>query len=665
MAARKGSNTVTVMEDTSIDRLVARGISKLAPLAPPWLLTAPAAIGGAIFHAMWGSTVTAPWAAVGMTAGTFVLTGLTYVVSHERRKWLGRLHNTVTTLAAGGWMTAATITGVTAPGTESMLIGGGAFLAISWNIRHVIRNVQGDEPTGDTLNAIFNKTKENFGLDGAKVHTKKIGPHKVEAQLELPSGEKSVEDVQKKVEYMEGGMGLPPGSIGIAPNEDRADWAKVTFSDPRVMKKPIPFPGPSLVGKSIADPIRPGLWQDLDEVEYVMAGHHLQVMGMTGAGKSIGGAWNILAELMTRKDVAIFAADITKGEQTLGPLRPALHRFETTELGVKKMIGEMHAQMKPRTDWLSRHGYQKWQKGCGLQYWLLWLEECPDIFDAIDMDTFMKFLKAVRSAGGTVVMSLQRSDYTQMPTLARGQLAKMCFGVAESDDADFGLSEQQQKRGARPELWQQKQPGMAYLDAPSIPDERIAMPLRTFAWSETGDDNEANERMTAYAAQWPAADKQADEFTRAVMTPGGAGTAQAQTPPASFGAALINQDDDTDEEVEDVVGEYLRTEDPNPENQATADDEIKADGYEEFEFVQPASDDLSPEEAQALLYGTIDDWASAGREFFQTKDLAPVWMQAGMTRQWAQRHVRKMLADGSLDRDDQGRYVIIRTMAGV
>jgi hypothetical protein len=474
--------------------------------------------------------------------------------------------------------------------------------------------------------------------------------------------------VQKKVEYIEGGMGLPPGSIGIAPNEDRADWAKMTFSDPRVMKHPIPFPGPSRPGTSIAEPLRLGLWQDIDEVEYVIAGHHLQVMGMTGSGKSIGGAWNILAEAISRKDVAVFAADITKGEQSLGPLRPALHRFETTELGVKKLIGEIHAQVKPRTDWLSSHGYQKWVPGCGLAYWILWLEECPDIFDAIDMDVMLKILKAIRSAGGTVVMSLQRSDYTQMPTLARGQLAKMCFGVAESDDADFGLSEQQQKRGARPELWQQKQPGMAYLDAPSIPDERIAMPLRTFAWSETGDDNEANEAMTAYAAQYPAAAKKADEFTLAVMTPGGAGTAPAQTPPASFGAPTtpINQDDnDTNEEVEDVVGEYLHTEDPNPDNQADADDPIDTTGYDGFTFAQPENDNLSDEEARALLYGTIDDWASAGREFFQTKDLAPVWMQAGMTRAWAQKHVRKMLADGKLDRDDQGRYVIIRTMAGV
>ena len=44
--ARKGSNTVTLMEDTSMERLAARGISKLAPLAPPWILMPGAAIGG-------------------------------------------------------------------------------------------------------------------------------------------------------------------------------------------------------------------------------------------------------------------------------------------------------------------------------------------------------------------------------------------------------------------------------------------------------------------------------------------------------------------------------------------------------------------------------------------------------------------------------------------
>ena len=675
MARKQGNNTLTVMEDTSMDRLAARGISKVAPLAPPWIVVALAAVGAYVTHRMWGAAGTAPWAAILLTAGTLVLTGLTWLVSHERRGSIGLAHNTITTLLAGGWLTAATITGPGAPVTKSLAVGGGAILALSWNIRHVIRETQGPEGHGDPLNFLFNKTKDTFGLDGAQAHTKKVGEHKVEATLALPSGEKTVDDVQKKVEYVEGGMGLPPGSVSIAPDENRADRAHMTISDPRVMKAPIPFPGPSKPGGSIADPIRPGLWQDLDPVQYVMTGHHLQIMGMVGSGKSIGGAWNILAEVITRHDVAVFAADITKGEQTLGPLRPALHRFETTEGGVKKLISELHFKVKPRTDWLSEHGYQKWVAGCGLAYWLVWLEEFPDIGDVVDMDLFIKFLKACRSAGIGVVMSLQRSDWTQMPTIARGQLAKMCFGVAGADDADFGLSDLQVKRGARPELWQNKQPGMALIDAPSIEEERVAMPLRSFAWGK--DDTEANQRMRAHAELYPAAAKKVDHFTAEIMTPGGAGTVggsviltdgqrkRAATPIAPTPATTpIPTDTDTPDDegnVESVAAEYLSTEDPNPDNTAGADDPIEEDGYDDFTFDKPGGvDKLPPDQARQLLLSTIEDWAGAGREYFATKDLAPVWLRAGMTRQWAQNHVRKMIEDGVLDRDDNGRYLILR-----
>jgi hypothetical protein len=80
------------------------------------------------------------------------------------------------------------------------------------------------------------------------------------------------------VYHIEGALGLPPGSMTVAANMDRADLAQVTLSDPRVMRKSIPWPGASNPGGSVADPIRPGVWQDLDDVEYVVAGHHLQIM---------------------------------------------------------------------------------------------------------------------------------------------------------------------------------------------------------------------------------------------------------------------------------------------------------------------------------------------------------------------------------------------------
>ncbi|WP_066940573.1 hypothetical protein [Microtetraspora fusca] len=106
------------------------------------------------------------------------------------------------------------------------------------------------------------------------------------------------------------------------------------------------------------------------------------------------------------------------------------------------MLRALHAEAPKRTSQLAERGYQKWVAGCGLTYWIIWLEEFPKIFDALpdkEQEMFLELVKELRSAGGTIVMSLQRSDYTQMPTLARGQLAKWCFGLEYAGDAKFGL----------------------------------------------------------------------------------------------------------------------------------------------------------------------------------------------------------------------------------
>ncbi|GLW05964.1 hypothetical protein Misp01_10940 [Microtetraspora sp. NBRC 13810] len=61
---------------------------------------------------------------------------------------------------------------------------------------------------------------------------------------------------------------------------------------------------------------------------------------------------------------------------------------------------------------------------------------------------------------------------------------------------------------------------MAYLDAPSIPDGRVAMLMRTFAWGLTAggqfDDEPAIAAISAHTAGWPAATKMADETTAAL-----------------------------------------------------------------------------------------------------------------------------------------------------
>jgi hypothetical protein len=551
-----------IAKDDALERIVVAAVSKVGVLIPPWVVGALVVLVSAISHAKWGKPPAVSWATMAGTLGTAVLTMLTWAVSHHRGL-LGRTHSTLTVGFAGMWFTIATITGIGQQVTFGLLFFGGGILAVGWNIRTVIRNSDGGGHA-DPLGNLFDQAKASFGLGGARVRTREVGDYKIKGKMALPAGEKTAGDAIKKAEYIESGLRFPPGSVHVAADEDDASETHFTVTDPRVMRRPLPWPGPSRPGGSIADPLRIGLFQDMDPVLHTLPGHHLQIMGQSGSGKSIGGAWNYLAEIITRTDVAVFAVDISKDDQTLGPLRPALHRFETTKAGLVDFIRDLHEKIPQRTKWLARHGYQKWVPGCGLAYWLVLMEEVSKVFDELssrDEDLLLQIVKELRSAGGSIVMSLQRSDYSQMPTIARGQLAHMCFGVANDDDASFGLSEAQKEAEARPELWGAKQPGMAYLDAPSIPPTHIAMPLRTYAWGTS--DRQANAAMTAHAAAWPAAAKQIDEFTVALAHPSGsagrpghaipmpaAGTAQGATPDQADSAVVDDRAPDDDQIVE-------------------------------------------------------------------------------------------------------------------
>ena len=536
--ARK-TQSLQLVQDATMDRLAASAVSKVGVLVPPWAVLGAEAAAGAISHGMWGQAPAVTWAAVGCTLGSTVLTGLTWAVTHQRRL-TGRLHATLTTAAASAWFTTATITGMGTPITQGALFFGGATLALSWNIRTVIRNTAGDDTgdSGDALSSLFSRAREQAGLKGTRVRATEVTAHKVKGQMQLPPGEKTAEDAIRASDRIESGMQLPPGSVIVARDDDRADRAHITVSDPRAIRKPIPWPGPSHPGASIDKPLRIGLYQDGDDVEYRFVGHHLQVMGRTGSGKSIGGAWNIIGEIITRHDAAVFSIDISKDDQTMGPLREGLHRFETGKAGAVELIRAMHAAIPQRTKWLAEHGYSDWEPGCGLTYWYLHIEEIAKLVNEIgaqDEELLGEILKEMRSAGGSVILSLQRADYTQIPTLFRSQMAKMCFGLSDPDDVRYGVSARQRKADVAPHEWEDHYPGMALLDARSIRTTHYAMPLRTFTWGQGSRD--ARAAMTAHAAAYPAAGKKVDQFTAALArTTIPTATASA----ASMGAPTMN-----------------------------------------------------------------------------------------------------------------------------
>ena len=688
MARRKTLTTVPAAagtgETTAGERLSARAASKLAVLAPPWLMLGVTAAVGAVSHAVWGSQPEVTWAAMAATLATTGLTGLTWAITHARRA-LGRVHATATTAAGGVWLTVATVTGLGPDVVSGALWWGGGFVALSWNLRSVIRHFDSDqEGGGDALGALFDRAKEQAGLKGARARAKEVTDRKVKGQLALPPGEATVADAQKAIGRLESGMRVPPGTLALAADPDRADLAELTVSDPRVLRSPILWDGPSRPGASIADPIRVGVWQDGDDCEFLMAGRHLQLMGMTGSGKSIGGAWNVLGEVITRTDAAVFAIDTSKDDQTLGPLRDGLARFDTDKAAAVGLLRAVHAAIPKRTKWLGQHGYSKWERGCGLTYWVLWIEEAAKVMNGLsskDEERFEEIIKEARSAGVAVVPSLQRSDYTQMPTLVRGQLSKMCFGLASSDDARWGLSTRQQKVDTvEPEAWEANYPGMAYLDAQGVSEKHAMMPLRTFDWGAAG-----RVAMAAHAAAHAQAGKQVDTFTADLIALPTSNNTSRDTFTADFGSDLgrdfeshTDDTDDTDdmnEEGFDVVDDVLTEAAAMDPDLADPDPALTAGIQPGAPIQQPTAEEndaltsdtdadaaqrrLSPTEARDALHQWLGERAAAGHLSFKASDdgLAELRHRIGMGRSWTYKVLREQVDTGRLTVHD-GTYTI-------
>jgi hypothetical protein len=624
-------SSMTVMEDTSLDRLAAAQISKALVLAPPWMMIPPVAISAAAFHALWPQPL--PSAGIGLLGAG--LAALTWRLSHARGL-LGRVHAAGTVLAIAGWEAAATANGIFAPGLGYLLAVGGPALALSWNLRSVIRPPR--HADSDHLAAAFAGAAQQAGLGRATLRVKDRSPKVIEGVITMEPGETAA-DAIKKAPSLESAMKFPPGSLLIAPDLDRADQAPVRISDPRAIRKPQPWPGPSKPGASIAEPVCPGIYQDSETVSYKAAGHHLMVMGMTGSGKSMGAAYSLLGEEVTRHDAAVVAVDITKGEQTLGPLRAALHDLVTEKDQAKALLAKVQAAIKPRTDYLASKGLQGWEPGCGLTHLTVWLEEAPDIFAALGdkgLARFLSALKAARSAGIRFVISLQRADWSQMPTLARGQLAKLCMGVDSSDDAKFGLSELQEDRNCRPELWSNKQPGMAYLDAPGIPDDRVSMPWRTWSW---GKDDKL---IRAHCAAYPASGRPLDDITR-----------------EAIGGAAVP---DEPEEDDDVIAEYLTDGDEGEIEPVDAPDEIEVPDSEfgRWQFAGEPQQKMDPADARLLLRSTVALWTGQGRDSFGMADLVEPWRRTGRSRSLLYKALDEMADEDLIERDENvaGRWLI-------
>ncbi|MGV0098266.1 plasmid transfer protein TraB [Streptomyces californicus] len=645
------------------------------PRMRPWLTVAAEVPATFASHHYWGDSVPA---AIGLTVAAGVLTAATWWAGEGTRPGR-RIHATLSTGLGTSYLVVGTAVGPFDPALASTLVIGGAVAAGSWNIRQALRvNVDTQKEGGNAETGVLVKA-----IGDAKVALRgkpKVEPNKVTVPLQLAAGQVTSDDLGSRIKHIAGELGVSPTSIRVIPDPDDAARATLVVVPKDELKTSTIWPGPSNPGGSITDPIAIGIYEDgevavlwfpFDSQSKRNATHFLAA-GMNGSAKSTGISV-AMAEVLTKPDAIVWAVDPSKGQQTFAPFLPYLDWVEMTEAGGNEMIDALPQVITARANTLGQHGYKNWTPQAhdqlGMPYLIVWIEEAAKFFrNGTEMEGLVM---EARSAGISVIISLQRPSATSMPTDVREQLGGvLCFGVKGSTTADMALPDDVRDAGARPEAWENRKPGYAYLVAPGVDEDRYATPLRTYLI----DDDQITgalsilprtpiDPVTAAAA----GDAYANRTRYDADTPLTSGDSPRQetvtmTKDDTQAAEKALLEKQVDREIDAMVGD-----DPDGDGyvpDVDADQEI-APVSEVWSFgpAQAPVEEKTPEAGMDALMVMLAEFRAEEREFIGPKDFGPFGkgQRIGRSRAWVSGALGD-LSDGGIhlsETDQAGVYRLL------
>lgn len=637
-------------------------LHRAKPYLPPWLLAGGVGILSLPASAYWHQSAAA---GVGLTLASVGLTAATWwagkPTSQQRR-----LHSAVTVAAGTTWFTAAALAGPAAGPLPSLFLIGAPTLAATWNVRQLLRvNPEGGGSADKGL-------LEKVGLAKTMVTGASVVPNKATFDLQLPAGELTADDVAKALPKLAGAFRVAKNAVRMTPDADDSSRATLTVVPRDLLKSGAEHPGPSHPGGSIADPIVVGIYEDGTAMVMWFPGDpaehrnamHLLMMGMTGSGKSESGI-TALAEIVTRRDVIVWASDPAKAEQTLGPLLPAIDWAALDMESTKAMIEAIKAAIPARTSWLAKHGYKQWEPACaktqadgspGMPYLVAWFEEAAKTIRETDDDVFTGIAQEARSAGVSLVVSLQRASGAQMSTDTRASLgSSWVHGCRDERDAGFALADEVLDAGAAPHAWKDKKPGYSYLVANGVPETFWATPGRSFltpadyldwAVTEFADVRATCDPITAKAA----AGAVGNAFLQRIRYPL-PDTQDGNAQQDEYGPVYADEDEGGEDAL-DVEGEWIDPEAELPPVRAVVEIATQRGG--------PEARRLTQDEARHAMVEILAEFEDEGRTEVGPADFMEHCDRFKRSRQWVSGQVADMILTGRLcETDRAGRYRIV------
>ncbi|MER6364812.1 plasmid transfer protein TraB [Kitasatospora sp. NPDC001527] len=672
------------LEGASTGKGVAAWLAHRAkPYTPPWITVAATGAAGSL---AWVPAHDSTGYAVGLTLGSVGLTAAT--------AWAGkattaqrRLHSAVTVAAGSGWFTATALAGWNSL-TFGMFWLGGSVLALSWNVRQALRrNPDAVQAAAESADASL---LEKVKLAGARIRKTEVEPNRVTAELTLPAGEMTNEDVTRALPNIASALDVATTAVRYLPDPDSARRGDLVVVPRDMLADVVEWEMPTNVGGSIADPLVIGRYDDGSPLHLWLPGDpesgrnatHLLICGMTGSGKG-DGALNVLCEILARRDVIVWLSD-PKSFQDFGPLVPALDWAVEGGAPTETMVTGLQAVIPVRTRWLGAHGYRQWvpaaaeqqsdpahscQKGraCGCEgmpFLVGWFEEAAATIRFMGDEGFTEVAQLARAAGIALVISLQRPSHDQLSTSTRASLpSALVFGL-DARDEGMALPGPVIDAGAHPGAWGNRRPGYCYLVTPGVAEQRYSAPGRTFRF--TGRAARVMEQVAAWAVRNGA---KVDPVTAkgATTTAGNAYThrhGQDTTDQSGEGDSVYanaggTEADGTD--IGDVAVGRVDAEDEGLDPQAELPPVPDAMADAVFGAGAGAGVPVfTAEEARAAMDAIVAEFEHSGVMVIGPKDVMDHAERFGRTRSWVSGEFRRLIEEGRLVPTAKGgRYRIV------
>ena len=645
-------------------------LHRAKPHLPPWLGVAGVGILGSGAHLMWGDSVAA---GVGLTLSSVALTGATWWGGRETSAQR-RLHSAITVAAGSAWTTGAALAGPLSGILADTYLMGGVVLALSWNVRMALRTSDGTAPESADKGLLA-----KVGLAKARIGKTEVEPNRVTAGVLLEGGEQTNDDVARALVRIASALDLPQSAVRYQPDPDSARRGELVIVPKDMLGEAQEWAGPSLPGGSIADPLVIGRYDDGSPLMVWLPGDadagrnasHFLIAGGTGSGKG-DAALNLQTEILSRRDVIVWLSD-PKAFQDFRPLLPAYDWAAEGGAGTEAMVEALQQVIPARTGWLGKHSYRQWTTaaaeqqtdpahscrpdrtacGCpGMPYMVAWMEEAANTLRALGDDAFTGIAQEARSAGVSLIVSLQRPSYDQMSTSTRASLPSVIALGCDPRDEGFSLPDSVIDQGAHPGAWGNRKPGYCYVVSGGIEPERYASPGRTQQFTPRSVS------LMETLAQWAVRNG-------AVADPITAGAARAVA-----GRAYTGRHADTDEtettgmpEQDDDMtnGSQLEPEDAAMDPEQDLPEPRQGDDGPLFG--QDTGHKPSPEEARQLFARALEQFEAAGQMVIGPKDFMD-WCDAnGYSRPWVSARLRDAAAEGRLQPTNQtGRWRIVPTL---